>query len=228
MTGKTLTIVSCALVCLSWWPGTVMADRQRAPYSYTRESPDGEYVFVMLSPVFGSDEAKYGSDPESLEIQRIRQMYTESGLYRNDGSTEPLWTVSWYSYRVEVLPDGVHLVRPGPWASDPSDDAVAFFANGKLLKSYAISDLVARPDRMPHSVSHFMWRRGERLVPETREYEILTLHDEYYRFDVTTGEIIEQRTPTRLDRKSLVVGAALMLVGLIVVMWFVCRPDEGN
>ena len=44
--------------------------------------------------------------------------YTQSGLYRNDGSRDPLWTFDWYAYNVDVAADGVHLVRHGALAID--------------------------------------------------------------------------------------------------------------
>jgi hypothetical protein len=34
-------------------------------------------------------------------------------LYRNDGSTTPLWTVDWYAHSVLLPSDGIHLgLRP--------------------------------------------------------------------------------------------------------------------
>jgi hypothetical protein len=216
-----------AMFALVLWPGSAMGDRERGPYPHSEPTWDGAYVFVMV-PEERDGSPKSWTDPKGTTVAGVRPTYTESGLYRNDGSTTPLWTVDWYAHGFTPLPDGVHLVRRGPWARDPSSEAVAFFANGVLLKSYRVSDLVAKPSRMTHSVSHFMWRRSGGLRPETKEYEILTLHDEYYRFDVTTGEIIEERKPEKPDTQWVLVASALALGAVVLVLWFGCRQGKGE
>src|SRR5437762_9596140 len=41
-------------------------------------------------------------------------------------------------------------------------EALSFFAGGRLLRTYRIGDLVSDPGRLPRSVSHFMWQERER------------------------------------------------------------------
>ena len=117
--------------------------------------------------------------------------YTKSGLYRNDGSTTPLWSVQWYAFTVHLSDNGQHLVRMGPWASGGSSLAVAFYDRGKLTKSYSVDDLVADIDHLPHSISHFMWRKEVIFDEQANRLTITTLNDERYVFDTAIGEIIE-------------------------------------
>ena len=79
--------------------------------------------------------------------------YPVSGLYRNDGSLEPLWSVPWYSFSVAVADDGEHLVRYGPWPSSTAELAVAFYRRGELIRAYRIDELVRSPEVLPRSVS---------------------------------------------------------------------------
>ena len=125
----------------------------------------------------------------------LRETYDASGLYPIDGSTEPIWTVDWYAHDVEALSDGIHLVRPGSWASSPHDEAVSFFARGTKIRSYTVGELVASPQSLPHSVGHFTWRADTELDDEARQYRVTTLHGQRYTFDVTTGEIVSSFTP---------------------------------
>src|SRR5688572_14539739 len=79
-----------------------LADSPARPSSYTAISPNEKYLFVMIAPMKAEDEAADWIDEKAAEILAIRKKYTQSGLYLNDGSTKPLWTVDWYSYEVEV------------------------------------------------------------------------------------------------------------------------------
>jgi hypothetical protein len=177
----------------------VFADTPWPPYSHSKQTSNGQYLFVMIAPIPSETEKKRptGPEPERSKIPEIRKTYSRSGLYRNDGTNTPLWTVNWYARGFEPLSDGIHLVRKGPWASSPDSEAVAFFANGELIRSYTVRELVAKPQLMPHSVSHFTWRFNEELDDQDKTYKIITKHFEYYWFDVTTGEIVSSFRPYR-------------------------------
>ncbi len=187
--------------------GAVRADSVAPPYSYTVASPGGEYIFVMLSPRPVESDAAPWIEEKAARIREIRKIYSESGLYRSDGSTNALWTVDWYSYSVVPCSDGVHAVRPGRWPSTSRQEALSFFANGELLKSYRIDQLVDFPMLMPHSVSHFMWRASASLDDQNRSYHLRTLHGEIYRFDIRTGRITSSLRAPRWILAALVVGS---------------------
>ena len=109
---------------------------------YVLDVGDGRYLFVMLA----------GDSAVIAEIQDsdIRAKYKKSGLYEADETENALWTVDWYAREAEVSPDGKHLVRWGPWPSIDGFDELAleFYENGDLLRSYRVSDLVAKPQKL--------------------------------------------------------------------------------
>ena len=162
---------------------SVRADSVAPPRPYKKISKNGEFAFVMLVPSTQICGFLNGY------IQNCGG-YTQSGLYRNNGDETPFWTIGWYAYDIEISSDGQHLIRKGPWAGSYDDEAISFFKNGKILKSYTINDLVHFPWLMPHSVSHFMWRSYEGFKDSSQTYIIHTLHGEHYIFDVKTGKVI--------------------------------------
>lgn len=177
-------------------PPEAAADRERAPEDYQIVSGNGEYVFVMLEQenfVEGQDAA-------------IRKIYSRSGLYKNDGSSTPLWTIDWYSHKDEVYvsSDGKHVVRMGPWPRlgnerhpEPGGPslkqlAVAFHENGKLLKEYTIDDLVDDTKKLSTSISHFEWKKDVELDEGLGRFTVTTLEGKRFVFDIGAGEIVER------------------------------------
>src|SRR5579863_9000098 len=75
-----------------------LGDSMMPKFTYKKVSPNGEFVFVMISPLPLDSDAGSFMEKVALEIRHIRQVYSQSGLYRNDGSTTPLWIVDWYAY----------------------------------------------------------------------------------------------------------------------------------
>lgn len=157
----------------------VKADSERPPQDYVKETENGRYVFVMLAPERWS---RYSTG-------EIRKTYKQSGLYRNDGSTTPLWTVDWFSYGVYPSSDGRHVVRMGPWAYDVNQLAVAFYKDGRELRAYSIKDLVRDESKLRHTVSHFFWQSSLRYDDKRGMLFLTTVDDRSYRFSVKTGEI---------------------------------------
>ena len=177
----------------------------------------------MLAPVSVEEDVRRWNEETAADIQEIRRVYSQSGLYRNDGSTVPLWTVDWYTYGVEIASDGVHLIRHGPWASSTEQEAVSFFANGKLLKTYQIRELVDNPALLQHTFSHFFWLEDGRFDDDRLEYTLRTKDGNQFVFDVRTGEIVSKSRPARsfLWSTSAVVGASAagILAWLVVRRW---------
>ena len=183
----------------------VIADTPAPPSTYTIESDDGQYVFVMLSPLDEELEFQTWNQSHRTEIATVRDLYSQSGLYLADDSSAPLWTVDWYAHSVILFSDGVHLVREGPWAMSGRSEGVSFFADGELLKSYTVSDLVFARWLMPRTASHFMWRKETRVDDEALSYHITTLHLERIAFDARTGEIIRSFSPSQWAFTVLIV-----------------------
>jgi hypothetical protein len=205
------------LIGLWIFSSTARADSPAPPFSYTKPSPDGRFLFVMIPRGTLDDEMRHWNEETKAKIRAIRQTYSQSGLYRNDGSSTPLWTVDWYAYDVEVASDGIHLVRDGPWASRADQEAFSLFANGKLVRSYAISELIDLKFLLPHSVSHFRWSDGGRLDDATLRYAVSTKDGNSFVFDVTNGSLVQQTRHARVLKCVGVVGTPVVSIGLIAL-----------
>jgi hypothetical protein len=184
-------------------------------------APGGEYVFVMIAPKPVEEDGKWEAEERVQEIKRIRASYTASGLYRNDGSRTPLWTVDWYAYEVYPASDGVHLVRPGLsrlWSPlDCGDSAVEFYARGKRLCRYKIRELVDVPRLLiSYSVSA-KWRAEEEFDDKTLRYSVRTVQGERFVFDAATGDMLEGSRLAAWARSGGVFVAlcALVLIALV-------------
>jgi hypothetical protein len=188
--------------------GLAAADSLAPARSYTRVTPDGRHVLVMLSSWPGDAD---GSTPEAREVRRIRRSYPRSGLYRNDGSATPLWTVDWWAQHVEPASDGVHMVRRSLAVSSAAAEAVAFFKGGKLLRSYRINELVDDPARLPRSVSHLHWLQESRLDDVGLQYFVTTVEGKRFVFDSRTGAIVREPRPVSpaAVERAVVAGALL-------------------
>lgn len=89
--------------------------------SYTAETADKKYIFVMPNRI-GDDYF-------------VSDKYKQRGMYFNDGSTIPLWTVDWKG-RVYLPNDGKHIIRLGRlnYSATYREDVFTFIAEGKNLK----------------------------------------------------------------------------------------------
>jgi hypothetical protein len=204
------------LLCLI---ATARADSPARPNSYSKASPDGRFLFVMLAPYPARQEIDwYATSQIGPAVRALRTKYTQSGLYKNDGSVTPLWTVNWYSFSVDVASDGIHLVRGGPWASRVSDEAFSFFASGTLVRTYRISEFVEAKFLLPHSVSHFQWASGLRLDDSNLRYSVVTRDGNSFTLDVITGQILEQKRYARFWLCLYVIAVVTPIVVLFIVL----------
>jgi hypothetical protein len=134
--------------------------------------------------------------------EELRNQYPNSGLYRKGVPSAPLWTVEWFAHEVYISSDGRHLIRMGPWPSSSDELAVAFYEDGRLLCEYRIYQLVSDPLSLPHSVSHFEWKRGVSLDDAKNELHVTTQLNEEYIFDVTTGLMVEGHLATAVEPRT--------------------------
>lgn len=155
------------------------ADSPAPPRDFKKVTENKEYVFVMLA-----------SDEWAEHDAAIRSVYKQSGLYQNDGSSTPLWTVDWYAFEVFPSSDGEHLIQIGPWASSTEQLALSFHKNGEEIKKYRIKDLVRDESKLTHTVSHFFWRSELKYDDKHTVLLLKTRDNQVYRFSATTGEIL--------------------------------------
>jgi hypothetical protein len=200
---------------------SVFADSVAPPFSYKKECPGGKFVFVMIAPMSVEKDAGHWIEKIGAEIRGIRRIYARSGLYRNDESTEPLWTIDWYAAGVELASDGVHLIRHGPWASSTDQEALSFFANGELLRTYQIKELVDDPLLLDHTVSHFFWQSGGWMNDSRLQYTLITKDGNQFVFDLRTGEIISKSPANHNIIWPVIIVGGVAILG--VIAWLIER-----
>lgn len=210
------------LMCLFLFsPIMVSADTVAPLKDFAQYSSDRQFIFVMLV---------HNNDPTTNHEVRIieqdpmlRQKYAQSGLYRADDSTQPLWTVEWSTRRVDLASDGHHLVRWGPWptGNDYEELALAFYADGKQLQRYRVIDLVAEPQQLPHSVSHYLWLDDSHFDEHAMTLTLRTLNKESYSFDVQTGQLIEGTLPARHQNLWILLGIAITVLLVLIVLFLI-------
>jgi hypothetical protein len=198
------------LACLN--ASIAIGDTVARPYSYSVESPAKNYIFVMIAAI--ANEALHYDDKSRDTIRKLRTKYRISGMYANDESTSPLWTVDWYAHRVLVPSDGIHLIRQGPWAESRFTEAIAFFESGKKIRSYRVADFVDTTVTLPHSVSHFGWERSLTLDDSGKTVTLVTANWDRYVIDYTTATIISAFRPMRVAAVSIPIILSAAVVGL--------------
>ena len=188
-----------ALALLATLPTVAAADSVAPPRSYRAVAPGGAYEFVMLVPASGAGSA--GAQPAAGASPPMP--YPASGMYRS-GDRTPLWTVSWYAAEVHPASDGKHLVRIGPWATGFEDEALSFFAEGRLLRRYEIRELVPDPRAVSWSVSHFVWKQSSTIDSAAGTFSLVTVDGTRYVFGLADGAVLssERPVPARSDAAS--------------------------
>ena len=153
---------------------------------------------------------------------KLRQKYPKNGLYRNDDQRELLWSVDWLAPRegIFLAEDGVHLIRWETWPHFPDRghhlgrEAVSFHANGKLLRSYRVNDLIDNPLALPHTERGYEWERRSEFQ-DVFTFKLTTHDGNVFTFDIRTGEMLSSHRPWRWLFGSGVIG----LLCLGVVIW---------
>ncbi len=158
--------------------------------SYEQLSPNGKYLFVMLS--------KTPDKPERIDT--LKDKYGRSGLYRAGKTGKPIWTVNWYSPTVHVSSDGIHLVRIGrpvveavSGKPDMAQLAIAFYEKGKQIRKYAIRDLISRPSRLAKSGKGFKWQERIAFDDETGKIVITLVTGQKKAFSIKTGKLVADK-----------------------------------
>jgi len=192
-----MRVLSITAVILLFGSSLIRADSQAPPQPLVFTSEGGGSALFTMVPAKLDADYKVTKKPFGIAYKLSEEGVLEE-LYRTSG---------WYSFRVFVSDDGKYLVQMGPWNAGhrPEKDhlAVAFYKNGKLLKSYSTADLVQDPDKVMASASHYMWlaphynlklSAGEAYSLRPRldydnKFTLNTIDGWTYEFDATNGKI---------------------------------------
>ena len=203
-----------ALVATAGSLESARGDSPAPPSTYTEVSANGKFIFVMLPRESMTEELKRYNEKHQKVVKDIRERYSKSGMYRNDGSNQPLWTVDpldWWA-GVKITDDGLQAIGQGHWSNlshqmsnatheDLKQIAFSIYGNGKLIRSFMINELVDNPKLMRASVSHFEWLRKSKIVNDKHQYEIDTYDGNHIIFSLETGAILSKIHKPVLQRK---------------------------
>lgn len=205
---------------------SVRADHEDMISEHTMETADKKYLFVMLK----------GGTVSKPFVPTQTGKYPQSGLYLNDGSNTPLWTVDWCA-NVLLPADGIHIVRKGRHTLpiEYNEEVITFLTDGKELKSYRVSDLVQFPRLLPASSNYYEWQKvisveagatpftinlsesekfpypaGVIFDEAAHTMHLETNQGDSYLFDLNTGEIISSHRPVRFIFLTLVISCLLL------------------
>ncbi len=172
------------LTVLSIWLGSVSwADSEPDLPSYITASERGQFYFKMVP------DPSYDREKGAGICFEVIAGETDKILWK---------TAGWYSLQVYLSEDGEYLARMGHWPRgqdvSPEDLAVAFYKKGELLKSYSTMDLIKDSSSVERTLSHYSWIKGEPVYKSSEnQLIIVTTENIEYTFDMTSGEILNQR-----------------------------------
>lgn len=203
-----------ALFLLALSSGSVTtADSPAPPTPRITTSQSGEHIFV--------------STPNAETPWDTRKAQGVAYHLDSSGNLKESWRIDgWYSFSTFLLNDGRHLVRMGPWnvgyKPEAEDLAIAFYEDGKLIKSYSTVELVKDPSKVHVSSSHYDWltdwdqtTHAPKLAAND-SFTLTTADGIHYKFDARTGNILsatseservgDWATITEIDRLCLAVS----------------------
>ncbi len=201
------------------------------PVPATFPSKSGKYIFVLIPPRSTNEH-----HVEKSLHEQIRQTYPRSGLYLASAPESPLWTVDWYDYEAFPCDDGVHLVRihgeNDQWRHYKTDKrlpeetveeqlaspAISFYANGELLRTYSVREIVGRPDALPHTMRYILWNAGCVFTVDNKQFVLMTQDERQVFFDLATGQITINREAGSKNAQEWVMRLSLAIVGTAIVV----------
>ncbi|MBL8519853.1 MAG: hypothetical protein JNK75_04210 [Betaproteobacteria bacterium] len=185
-----LRFLCIALACAVHAVSTAHADKLRTPSPRIFAAPEGAVAFAMLPPPVDAKTGRALPGGRGIAYQ-----------LQADGSMKVLYrTTGWYSDDVFISPDGQSLVRLGSWTRAPSPSrehlGVAIYRSGKLVRQYAVTDLLKDASKARLTVSHYFWRPDEggdgprpELTDWDQSFTLQTVDGWEYVFDLKTGAI---------------------------------------
>ncbi len=215
-----------------------------APLTYAKPTAAG--VLVQLGDP--AEEAKITDPAIVAAFRTVRDKYAKSGLYRQSG--ELVWELNApYAPIDNVFPaaDGVHLARlEGDWWIErdyPSDTnrlpaeeetrqlaapAVGFYANGRLVRTHPVRELLTNPSDLKHSPRFVLWAAGA-VLKEDGQFVVLTQDATRSTFDAAGTVVARDRVGLNnpLLTKVLVASGTFAVLILGAWAWFAFGRKSG-
>jgi len=181
------------MICVAFAAGIVLAGT--ASVSADSQDPPDPWS-VMLD---GGNRIFYRT-PEGDETET----QLKTGLYYNVVPPVNIYYVEgdlWlYDVSTVFSDDGIYFAH-FPWALGGGDyenpdlggQAIGFFKNGSLIKSYIVGDLLKDATKAEFSASHVWWENSEKRKFNAKKnvLTVVTLDKLVYHFDIATGAMLD-------------------------------------
>jgi hypothetical protein len=209
------------------------------PAAETRHIQNGRYVLVIITEDF--DKTFWAQHPTSKEQLAIYNKYKTPGLYRNDGSTRPLWNIAFevkhttpFGYKLYAAPDGQYLASVSESQSRPP---LSFYEEGKLIKNYSFDDLgvlengkLIKTYKFPENefryVCSYAWIKEIKFYEAKGVLKIDHLDGRTLYFDIRTGEYAAP-VAEEIDLGSVLINWSVVgFVLLLIVLFYVHRRNK--
>lgn len=206
-------------------------------HSWSVVSPDGRYIVVMLMPeslriaTKKDFETYHPGEVYREQGAELRSMYSECGVYANDGSTKPLWKIPWYipAYNVYFSRDGEHVsIVQGDsihMISDIPVGAQLYFHHQNGSHQAWIEQEIGWSWGLRFLFCRFILDKpfwyNESLEQPSDTYVIETNLHETFVFDITTGQMISSSS---LWNKGLIA----FFVAVPLSIYFMLRREHGD
>ena len=193
----------------------VSADEPAEPTPYQIEFENGNKIFYMYPTGIADDDS-----------------CLNSGLYYNTEPPENIYLInsyvhtSKYFYEGNLIfsNDGIYFANM-PWTSSEKSSypdgkligtALAFYEKGRMLRQYNVSQLIEKDESLTFSASHVYWEKYEEreFDSENNILAVTTNDDIVYKFDLTTGNIVDKKNIGLPDYKP---GSAIIIIGIITI-----------
>ena len=162
------------------------------PFIITQDNLFETFYFKMIP-----EKSHYENGKLIVE----KEAWGKAFRLNDDGSDTELWSVyGWYSHQIFLAGESANnLVRIGNWSRgsepEPDDLAIAFYQDGKLVKSYSTNDLIKDKTKVDVSVSHYRWLDSHKMSWFKDHFTVKTLEGFTYKFNISSGEIVELTLP---------------------------------
>ena len=208
----------------------VSADSYAEPTPYQIEFENGNKIFYMY-PCYLNHE---NGEPDDRWLQ--------SGLYYNTEPLENIYLINslyapnheqiyFYQGNLIFSDDGIYFVHM-PWTQSGWNEsigqnphgggpAVEFYENGKMIKRYFVPNLVADETKLEYSVSHMYWEKAEKrdFDTATNILTFTTVDDIIYRFDITTGNVIDIDKVSGNKPRYIIVVVSIIIVCMLILIF---------
>lgn len=250
-----------AVFCFALWAYRTEAKLETPPDSFLLVSPDQTRCLVMWQTRdtnWGPDPSRYAILPDGRRLD-LHTQFPSNGVYRLP-DLKPVYFLDWFdgSNAVAVSSDLMAVAHIRDWAVDTyrvrpgfrMPKAMEFYKVGKLVRSYAASELVENPGRGgsfhtlkwqgdPNWVAYAPWPASISTINGSK-VEVVTVPrglflnengptlfpGNRFIFDLFSGQILLEEHPMR--HRSRVVVAIMLGLGLLIAGWFLIRKRQTS